>query len=508
MHSQLKAYAATHGNTVTIDEGMYSGAAANNETLMLQLQQYYDRDQNIPGMIMSIQVLFPVSTMILVFCIGLLVYFITSKDTESEVTFTLGNSQEVNLTSENSEEVSLTSGNSEEKGKEDITDKAIWLSVSMTAVYIVVVVIVLDLCAIGYLYDKLFETAQIYNDKIDHIKVLYGIPWTAFVFDLCSFVGAIAAIIIYTCRTCTYTSCKCKRSTCNCPHNITRIFCMCTVCRKLPRKIDSFCKRFKIKPEILPEILLAITSIMCALFSFSNHIFYVVIAFLNDTQYASNITVYYFIVFVVYLGTFFLISKLMLSIDFLYNNPIIVILVCVGVAVALFGYQIMLTIYFVLIPIRESISKTPNSIFVVYQIPLMLIAALVVYKTLVTKTGPEKLLKELVNAHEKKYGRNTEEPKTETLALFLIESLAKITSQNNNQPGNQLRNCSIITEDATQRNLNNQHETHNDQSGQKPGNKPATTHTQDMPLSTVTDPPGKLPDREIPASGMKETLNM
>lgn len=347
----MKAYAATHGNTATVNAGMYSGVAANNETLMLQLQQFYNRDQDIPGMTISIHVIFPTVTMLLVVCFGYL-YLRYHSDF-----FTNNTSHRSDIATSNRENeiialrVQGTDNSSTGNGK--LKKQALWMSITMTGFYIVAVILITDTIVFHFLYSTLFESEPTYNKTM-----LYGFPWAVFVFDLCSFLFVFTALFVYIC---------CNRRICETLENTK---------------------------------LLATISAVCALFTFSNHVFYVVIAFINDTHYASNITVYYCIVLAVYFAIFYILSTALLS---KYNNDsklkrFFHILVCIGVGILVFGYQFMITIYFVLIPIRESISKTANSIFVVYQIPLILIGALVVYKS-VSKASPQQFFDKLAKAY-------------------------------------------------------------------------------------------------------------
>lgn len=246
--------------------------------------------------------------------------------------------------------------------------KALAVSAGLTATYFVLLAFVADCIAIYYQARELnnFEVKAIFNNEIEHIKVLYYVPIVTYVVDFIALIGVVLAGVAYFSFT----------------------------CGSKDLKINCLYIDMSVPTLSLAAIILLLLVVIC------NHLYYIMIAFVSDTYYASSLTVYYFILAVVNLYVFYWTYKMLLHIRETHKRCWTLRLFFMsGIAAILVGYQIMITLFFVFIPIRESINQTPNSIFIVYQIPLMLLAALGFYKS-VAKSGPEELIDAIVKAQK------------------------------------------------------------------------------------------------------------
>lgn len=226
----------------------------------------------------------------------------------------------------------------------------------------------LDVAAVYYrndMYNKFLDLRVLYStDDIGKpYSILYNLPVVVLVFDTVStaiwFIVVFVSLIIVI----------------SCPH------------------LDD-----KMKPGYFAFSLL--TSIICAVFVIFIHFPYIAIAFLNDAYHAGSMFIYYSIV------TF----TLFVLVEVVYKSNIKCRLVCfsqlkeeeqyfcsrklciaasmtflIGLIVLFFGFIVTVTCYFVIIPINMSISDAPNRLIGIYQSGVIVIAAIVLYKTFIKK---------------------------------------------------------------------------------------------------------------------------
>lgn len=324
----------------------YKGVAANSETLRSQLRQYYNQSVtskvHIPAMFFSIQILFSLVTVIIAVLLACCKW-------ETIVKYS-------DIADYNTSDQSQT--------------LAIVLSFETTVIIFEFSVFVLDCLAVGFQKHKLNEAEEIYNCELEYIKYFRYLPVVTIILDGICILGIFAIIGI-----------------------ASIITCIKHMCRYGNKFLDAYycCGR-----------ILVVSTVIFLSCTISNHFYYILIAFVNDTFYAGSITVYYFLVFFLYLYGFYLAYKLLMNSEWvccygyqqgrkIHCHLCLRIVFMIFVIIVSIGYHIMFTLFVIWIPIRKSISETPNSIFVVYQIPLSLLGGLAFYK-LVTKTNLEEFM--------------------------------------------------------------------------------------------------------------------
>ena len=171
------------------------------------------------------------------------------------------------------------------------------------------------------------------------------------------------------CAPCEHTTChcinckKCSDTCSSCNHCQS-----CTVCSvKL----------------ISPIVILSFT-IVCPILCIIAHSPYIAIAYLNDGDHASSIFIYYTVIAYIIFGVswvFFHWCK-HFEIDEKRSKTTITLVSLVFILFLFLGLVVVISCYFVLIPINKAISDAPNRILSIFKSGGFLVGSFIVYKVL------------------------------------------------------------------------------------------------------------------------------
>ena len=174
---------------------------------------------------------------------------------------------------------------------------------------------------------------------------------------------------------CVYVICQCVKCARDCEH-ITK--CDCTRCDK--------CKDI---PCFYDYILILSTTVLCPTFCVIAHSPYIAIAYLNDGSHASSIFIYYTILGYSLFGLLYLFSHWFENVTPMYKFNMDkncvrfwTILFLIIVIFVFLGLVVVISCYFVLIPINKAISDAPNRVLSIYQSGGFVIGSIIVYEVL------------------------------------------------------------------------------------------------------------------------------
>ena len=368
---QLKLYAQKQSTTPQIDD-TYNAKGANGKTWKERL----NHDKRIAQIIVCSQVftiLFAVIIIALVGAIRVLPKFLTKKENN-----------------ETSRALCCTDVSKDKYCRQLSSDDTMPLTFSAFVLSIIsnLYILALDSAAIQYrneLHGSDEDLTDIYDSESigTPYNILYNLPVVVFVFDI-----VITAVLIGIAV-----------------GSLLTMF-VCGLSRLHNQKVRSKCNEKMSKIIIEMSNIYGcyafslITGIICTIAVVLMHFPYIAIAFLNDVYHAGSIFVYYSIIGFALFVIVELVYKYIIIKAASKCNPnekphqksslcckyyCCLITVLFVIILLFLGLIITVTCYFVLIPINKSISDAPNRLIGLYQSGVIVIAAIVVYKTFLRK---------------------------------------------------------------------------------------------------------------------------
>ena len=278
-----------------------------------------------------------------------------------------------------------------------------------------VMIVGMDAAAVFYSEDTT-ETEEIHHEKDRQHQILYNLPHVLLAYDSLFSATYIVIVIVAT------------------------------------------VSHFRAKPDQDKQLtsdrtyyILALT-VVCPILSFFIHLPFIAIAYLNDANYAGSVFIFYAIVilleFLILEFTFISCFRLPKSSQLVpetasrnkklcfdrlnFANPLFMALV---VVLCLFFLYLLLGIsvcFFYYLPIVHSLSRSSNQIIVIYQTCLIIVGAVVMYKTVFRRTNPLiKALKrkEVMNIVSKsgmeEWEANTDREKLADFYSFMITDVIR-----------------------------------------------------------------------------------
>ena len=175
-------------------------------------------------------------------------------------------------------------------------------------------------------------------------------------------------------------NCKCalcEHTTCHCI-NCKKCTDTCATCNHCQN-----CTTCSVK-MISPTVILSST-VICPMLSIIAHSPYIAIAYLNDGDHASSIFIYYTVIAYIILGVSWLFFHWYKhsEIDKKESKATVITLASLVFILFLFlGLVVVISCYFVLIPINKAVSDAPTRILSIFKSAGFLVASFIVYKVL------------------------------------------------------------------------------------------------------------------------------
>ena len=232
----------------------------------------------------------------------------------------------------------------DKKSKEAVI-KASKISVIILCALFWVYAFSLDCCALVYRDGKIQPEISQYNNK-HYTQFLYDLPGATVFYDLIPIAVALIYLIVGICKVC----------------------------------LDN-------GEGYFPLNLLFLYSLFTVMTVISNHLMYLLIAFINDSVHATGILTYYLIFVAVYLIS----MKKIIAQSIQYHSDcedscakcclcLTAVTICTIVSIILMGLAAMVIVLYVYIPIKDSIHDVPKQIQSLFQLATTFFLGLITYK--------------------------------------------------------------------------------------------------------------------------------